>query len=421
MLFQNHDFIYRMPVIVRIPGTFVERKFSPPIMAVRKPFKNMPIIPIASRVQFTILIGNLSLQALGTPHTVVLNLPTPGIAPSSPAKPLRALWSFHSLFLVFAPDSSCLIRRTQAATAFAIKDPSGRVIPRWRNLRIVSLGQLGQVSTPDNGKATGQMSRSRCQVCEVDTWRFHWSEVVSVAWDPHPREPVEGVLWATSVLKLAAELADTRAEGKMREVKRGAAAWPGCGVVCIYVLCGGSISLFRGACTAVIAWLCLVSIVIVVRGGTGVCGFPTSQCVWGPGWFCLWALDLVEAYGFPARFVCMMQEGCSCCYVSCVASVVARCVRAVVAWVAVDSLAGVFPVWRTIVGKSRCSMCRVASLVERCDTCLWLFVSLVLASCELWLRCIAWLPCVLGLRHAVVLVGVFWQVFPELCLGGSGG
>ncbi|MQL74075.1 hypothetical protein Taro_006444 [Colocasia esculenta] len=29
-------------------------------------------------------------------------------------------------------------------------------------------------------------------------------EVVTVTWDPRPREPVEGVLWATSVLELAA-------------------------------------------------------------------------------------------------------------------------------------------------------------------------------------------------------------------------
>ncbi|MQL98389.1 hypothetical protein Taro_031097 [Colocasia esculenta] len=33
---------------------------------------------------------------------------------------------------------------------------------------------------------------------------------------------------------------------------------------------------------------------VPVRGGTGVCGFPTSWCVRGSGWFCLWALDLVE-------------------------------------------------------------------------------------------------------------------------------
>ncbi|MQM18728.1 hypothetical protein Taro_051723 [Colocasia esculenta] len=41
------------------------------------------------------------------------------------------------------------------------------------------------------------------------------AEVVFVAWDPHPREPVEGVLQATSMLELAADLADSRAEGKM--------------------------------------------------------------------------------------------------------------------------------------------------------------------------------------------------------------
>ncbi|MQM04307.1 hypothetical protein Taro_037104 [Colocasia esculenta] len=41
------------------------------------------------------------------------------------------------------------------------------------------------------------------------------SQVVTVAWDPRPREPVEGVLRATSVLELAAQQADFGAEGKM--------------------------------------------------------------------------------------------------------------------------------------------------------------------------------------------------------------
>ncbi|MQL72633.1 hypothetical protein Taro_004971 [Colocasia esculenta] len=91
---------------------------------------------------------------------------------------------------------------------------------------------------------------------------------------------------------------------------------------------------------------------------------------------------------------------------------------------------------------SRCFVCRVASLVERCDTWLWLL-----------LRCIAWLPCVLvqfprtvgcfpsevrsqdcsglvsasccatsGLRYAAVVLAVaFWWVLPERRLGGSGG
>ncbi|MQL68735.1 hypothetical protein Taro_001013, partial [Colocasia esculenta] len=152
-----------------------------------------------------------------------------------------------------------------------------------------------------------------------------------------------------------------------------------------------------------------------------------------------------QVCSFPARVVRVLQVGCNCCCVVRVESVVAWCVRAVVARLAVDSLAVVFSVWRTIAGKSRlcrCSVCRVASLVECCDTCLWL----------LSLRCIAWLPCVLvrfprtvcccpgegfspdcftpvsavavlpqSLRCVVGLARAFWQVFPEQYLGGSGG
>ncbi|MQM00456.1 hypothetical protein Taro_033191 [Colocasia esculenta] len=62
---------------------------------------------------------------------------------------------------------------------------------------------------------------------------------------------------------------------------------------------------------------------------------------------------------------------------------------------------------------SICYVCHVAPLVERCDN----FVVALPSG----LRCIAWLPCVLGLRYAVVLAGAFWWVFPDLCLGGSGG
>ncbi|MQL69666.1 hypothetical protein Taro_001988 [Colocasia esculenta] len=101
--------------------------------------------------------------------------------------------------------------------------------------------------------------------------------------------------------------------------------------------------------------------------------------------------------GFPGRFVCVLQEGFRCCHVSCMASVVTWCVCAVVARLAVHSLAVVFLVWRTLAGKSRrgalgslrriwvrvCFVCRVASLVEHYDTCLWLLVGLVLAGCEL--------------------------------------
>ncbi|MQM05990.1 hypothetical protein Taro_038808 [Colocasia esculenta] len=76
------------------------------------------------------------------------------------------------------------------------------------------------------------------------------SEVVSIAWEPRPQEPVEGVLWATSVLELAVDRADSGAEGKTRQslvslplsafvpeprsgVRREVAAWPGCGVACV--------------------------------------------------------------------------------------------------------------------------------------------------------------------------------------------
>ncbi|MQL71251.1 hypothetical protein Taro_003554, partial [Colocasia esculenta] len=110
----------------------------------------------------------------------------------------------------------------------------------------------------------------------------------------------------------------------------------------------------------------------------------------GPSW--------VRFFVTGVRLPCMIRAcaaGCSCCCATCVASVVARGVRAVAARLALDSLAVVFLVWRTLAGKSRCSVCHVASPVERCDTYLWLFVGLVLAGCELWLRRIAWLPCVL--------------------------
>ncbi|MQM12772.1 hypothetical protein Taro_045691 [Colocasia esculenta] len=40
------------------------------------------------------------------------------------------------------------------------------------------------------------------------------SEVVSISWDPCPREPVEGVIRATSMLELAADRANSGAEGK---------------------------------------------------------------------------------------------------------------------------------------------------------------------------------------------------------------
>ncbi|MQM11859.1 hypothetical protein Taro_044768 [Colocasia esculenta] len=52
--------------------------------------------------------------------------------------------------------------------------------------------------------------------------------------------------------------------------RREAAAWPGCGVVCVVCFCGGSVSPFAGleagarlSCTAVLAWLCLAPVGVV--------------------------------------------------------------------------------------------------------------------------------------------------------------
>ncbi|MQM22007.1 hypothetical protein Taro_055054 [Colocasia esculenta] len=50
--------------------------------------------------------------------------------------------------------------------------------------------------------------------------------------------------------------------------------------------------------------------------------------------------------GFPARFVCVLQEGCSCCRSTSVESVVARCVRAVVARLAVLPRITLCSFWR---------------------------------------------------------------------------
>ncbi|MQL99162.1 hypothetical protein Taro_031878 [Colocasia esculenta] len=40
-----------------------------------------------------------------------------------------------------------------------------------------------------------------------------------------------------------------------------------------------------------VPWFCSW---VPVRSGTVVYGFPTLRCIRGLGWFCLWALDLVE-------------------------------------------------------------------------------------------------------------------------------
>ncbi|MQL78137.1 hypothetical protein Taro_010559 [Colocasia esculenta] len=318
------------------------------------------------------------------------------------------------------------------------------------------------------------------------------------------------------------------------------------------------------------SWLLAVE-ACLVRGGTSVCGFPALWHVHSSGWFCLWALDLVEVYGGRACGETSFSPGC--CVVStgvprvasalcatplvsagvvCVArprlvvvewswtgnpywalfarltpllpsargspswelgvgqvaeAAVAPCVVSsreseccellyrvrgcparfvcVLQWVAVVVVLlawrvrslGVFVSWwngwrwtrwqwsfpyggrlhaspgavlLVVVGASGCSVCHVVSLVERCNTCLWLLSAwcwLVVSSGEVLSEFFfvgsggkpfvvvlvrvssKTVPCLFlsvvvlpqGLRCAVGLVGAFWQVFPERCLGGSGG
>ncbi|MQL69853.1 hypothetical protein Taro_002174, partial [Colocasia esculenta] len=100
------------------------------------------------------------------------------------------------------------------------------------------------------------------------------------------------------------------------------------------------------------------------------------------------------------RLPCMIRAhvaGCSCCCAACVASVVARRVRAVAARLALDSLAVVFLVWRTLASQS--------------SEVLLKFFSVGSGGSE---DCSA-------LVSAVALESAFWRVFPERCLGGSCG
>ncbi|MQM08138.1 hypothetical protein Taro_040992, partial [Colocasia esculenta] len=60
---------------------------------------------------------------------------------------------------------------------------------RWGTRQVASLRSVTE------GDTFMVVFWRRCQEARV--------YVVSVVWDPHPREPIEGVIWATSVLKLA--------------------------------------------------------------------------------------------------------------------------------------------------------------------------------------------------------------------------
>ncbi|MQL92779.1 hypothetical protein Taro_025409 [Colocasia esculenta] len=128
-----------------------------------------------------------------------------------------------------------------------------------------------------------------CPACSPSAWHLRACPVQRLS--PLPGTPILGSL--------------------LRECSRLRAVSPRC----------FQVRLVARAYTVVVAWPCLASVGVFgvallapasggfhfgvlsvsyfrswvpVRGGTGVCCFLTLWCVWGPSWFCLWALDLVE-------------------------------------------------------------------------------------------------------------------------------
>ncbi|MQL98078.1 hypothetical protein Taro_030780 [Colocasia esculenta] len=198
------------------------------------------------------------------------------------------------------------------------------------------------------------------------------SEVVSVAWDPHPQEPSREA-WDTKDgrssirCRLASPLSHCltlRCFWSRVGRREPASERRGCGrrVLLLAASGGGLVAVIVTSSVGVVG-LALgkpVLLVVSARCSPGsVVSFlgaslwwhrcvrlPDLWCVRGPEWFCLSALDPVEVCSFPASFMCALQ------CVACMASVVARCVRAVVVRLALDSLAVVFPMWRTVAGKS---------------------------------------------------------------------
>ncbi|MQL76081.1 hypothetical protein Taro_008458 [Colocasia esculenta] len=176
----------------------------------------------------------------------------------------------------------------------------------------------------------------------------------------------------------------TRAEAGARLASRVRGLWvpllaaSGGGLVAVVVTTLSSrrfqVFLIAQACTAVIAWLCLVSVGVVVPvalAGEGLV-IPTGPCSRGsPPYFLqlgarrcgslvsdglqrrLWHRVVVSSSESErcVQLPCMIRArvaGCSCCCAVCVASVVAQCVRAAAVRSALDSMAVVFLVWRTL-------------------------------------------------------------------------
>ncbi|MQL98146.1 hypothetical protein Taro_030850 [Colocasia esculenta] len=177
-------------------------------------------------------------------------------------------------------------------------------------------------------------------------------EVVSISWDPHPREPFEGVLQAMGMIESMALLADSGAEGKMRLEAGAKLESIGSGrYVLLLAASGGG----------------LVAIVVMT--------FPygVSKCV-----------DSLQGKSGAVLAVVVGMH---------VRVGVSRRLREPTCGVAFTGagLLSVEPVEGlvSLLELSICSMCCVASLVERCDTCLWLLSAwcwLVVSSSDVLLE-----------------------------------
>ncbi|MQL74184.1 hypothetical protein Taro_006522 [Colocasia esculenta] len=89
------------------------------------------------------------------------------------------------------------------------------LLGRCRSRTAISRKQASKIAQARSSN-TNQARRNQCTPRKDPSRMYTRTQVVSVTWDPHPRKPIEGVLRATSVLELAADRADSGAEGKTR-------------------------------------------------------------------------------------------------------------------------------------------------------------------------------------------------------------
>ncbi|MQM23061.1 hypothetical protein Taro_056122, partial [Colocasia esculenta] len=283
------------------------------------------------------------------------------------------------------------------------------------------------------------------------------SEVVSVSWDPRPQEPVEGVLQAMSMLELAARVWDAEGFGVLswrildstlshclslcwfwsHVVVSGVRPQRGQAVVlrllCVSVAplsrpCAGAEAgarLASRACglrvplllLAAVAWLLLLPVLLVVPASVfshfrspilgcqpvmaPVCAEHCFRFVPDSVGFCGSRVCATTLVGGRGVFLLLWTVRDCCCCAACVASVVAQRVRTVATRLALDSLAVVFLVWRTLASQSRC-LCLVG-------------YPFVVGVCAVVVVCLSLCACALCSGHRAE------QVLPEFFSVGSGG